>query len=161
MFDMLVLAFQTDQTRVATFMLAHEGSNRPMPFLGIAEGHHNLSHHNDRAEMVEKVAVIDRWYIEQFADFLRKLKNVPDVDGRPLLHNAMVLYGSGISDGNKHWHTNLPILLAGAGGGSLQPGRYVRSDATPIANLYLSLADRMGCEALRSHGDATGRLTGI
>jgi hypothetical protein len=161
MFDMLVLAFQTDQTRVATFMLAHEGSNRPMPFLGIAEGHHNLSHHNDRAEMVEKVAAIDRWYVEQFARFLRKLKNVPDVDGRPLLHNAMVVYGSGISDGNKHWHTNLPILLAGAGGGSLEPGRYVRSDTTPIANLYLSLADRMGCTALPSHGDSTGRLTGI
>jgi hypothetical protein len=161
MFDMLVLAFQTDQTRVATLMLAYEGSNRPMPFLGIAEGHHQLSHHNNKTDMVDKVKKIDRWYVQQFAEFLRKLNTVQDVDGQSLLHNSMVLYGSGISDGNKHWHTNLPLLLAGSGGGSLRPSRYVRTKETPITNLYLSLADRMGCQKLPSHGDSTGRLVGI
>lgn len=161
MFDMLVLAFQADQTRVATLMLAHEGSNRPMPFLGIAEGHHELSHHSNKADMVAKVQKIDRWYVEQFADFLRKLRAVRDADGRSLLHNSMVLYGSGISDGNKHWHTNLPLLLAGSGGGALTPGRYVRAPGTPVTNLYLGLADRMGCRNLPSHGDSTGRLSGI
>jgi hypothetical protein len=161
MFDMMVLAFQTDQTRVATLMLAYEGSNRPMPFLGIAEGHHELSHHNNKADKVDKVKKIDRWYVQQFAEFLRKLDAVRDVDGHSLLHNSMVLYGSGISDGNKHWHTNLPVLLAGSGGGSLTPGRHVRAKETPITNLYLSLADRMGCRNLKSHGDSTGRLDGI
>jgi hypothetical protein len=161
MFDMMVLAFHTDQTRVATLMLAYEGSNRPMPFLGIAEGHHELSHHNNKPDKVEKIKKIDRWYVQQFAEFLRKLNTIQDVDGHSLLHNSMVLYGSGISDGNKHWHTNLPLLLAGSGGGSLSPGRYVRSKETPITNLYLSLADRMGCQNLKSHGDSTGRLVGI
>ena len=161
MFDMLVLAFQTDQTRVATLMLAYEGSNRPMPFLGIAEGHHELSHHNNKSDMIDKVKKIDHWYVQQFAEFLRKLATVQDVDGQSLLHNSMVLYGSGISDGNKHWHTNLPLVLAGSGGGSLSPGRHVRTKETPVTNLYLSLADRMGCQNLASHGDSTGRLVGI
>lgn len=161
MFDMLVLAFQTDQTRVATLMLAHEGSNRPMPFLGIAEGHHELSHHNNKPEAIEKVKQIDRWYVEQFAAFLRKLSEVRDADGTSVLHNSMVLYGSGISDGNKHWHTNLPILLAGTGGGTLTPNRYQSFENRPVTNLYLSLADRMGCRDLVSHGDSTGKLSGL
>jgi len=161
MYDMLVLAFQSDQTRVATLMLAHEGSNRPMPFLGIAEGHHELSHHNNRAEAVEKVKQIDRWYVQQFSAFLRKLSELRDSDGKSLLHNSMILYGSGISDGNRHWHTNLPILLAGAGGGSLAPGRYHSIGTQPVTNLYLSLADRMGCGGVTSHGDSTGPLAGL
>ncbi|MEZ6154032.1 MAG: DUF1552 domain-containing protein [Pirellulaceae bacterium] len=145
MFDMLLLAFQTDQTRIATLMLAHEASNRPMPFLNIAEGHHQLSHHNNNPDAVNKVKTIDHWYVQQFARFLQRMNDVRDLDGQSLLHNSMILYGSGISDGNKHWHTNLPILLAGSGGGTLSPGRYVRSAQTPITNCYLSLADRMGC----------------
>jgi hypothetical protein len=160
MFDMLLLAFQTDQTRIATLMLAHEASNRPMPFLNIAEGHHQLSHHNNNPDAVNKVKTIDHWYVQQFARFLQRMNDVRDLDGQSLLHNSMILYGSGISDGNKHWHTNLPILLAGSGGGTLSPGRYVRSAQTPITNCYLSLADRMGC-SLEAHGDSTGRIAGI
>ena len=161
MFEMLVLAFQTDQTRIATMMLAHEASNRPMPFLGISEGHHQLSHHNNKSDAIEKVKKIDYWYMQHFAQFLRRLHEVTDFNGQSVLHNSMILYGSGISDGNKHWHTNLPVMLAGSGGGTLTPGQYVRSAETPITNLYLSLADRMGCDDLRSHGDSTGRLPGI
>jgi hypothetical protein len=161
MFDMLVLAFQADQTRVATLMLAHEGSNRPMPFLGIAEGHHELSHHNNKAEAIEKVKQIDRWYVQQFSAFLRKLSELRDSDGTSLLHNSMVLYGSGISDGNRHWHTNLPIVLAGSGGGTLTPNRYHSVGVQPVTNLYLGLADRMGCRGVTSHGDSTGPLAGL
>jgi hypothetical protein len=161
MYDMIVLAFQTDQTRVSTFMLAHEGSNRSMPFLNIAEGHHTLSHHNNREEVIEKVKLIDRWYAQQFAGFLRKLGNVQDIDGNSLLHNSMICYGSGISDGNAHLHSNLPVLLAGAAGGTLRSGCYIRSDSTPIANLYLSMAKRMGCRTVTSHGDSTGQLSQI
>jgi len=158
MFEMLVLAFQSDQTRVATMLLAREGSNRPMPDLGIAEGHHMLSHHNNEEKKLEKVRQIDHWYVQQVARFLRRMKSVEDVDGRSLLDNSMILYGSGISDGNQHLHFDLPLILAGKGGGSLNPGRYTRREETPVANLYLSLADRMGCLGVNAHGDSTGHL---
>ena len=122
MFDMMVLAFQTDSTRIATFLLANEGSNRTFPEIGISEGHHNLSHHFGKKEMMEKIGSIDLWYIQQFAKFLEKLDSIKDVDGHSILHNSMIVYGSGNSDGNRHTHSNLPIILAGSGGGSLTPG---------------------------------------
>jgi len=161
MFDMLVLAFQTDTTRIATMLLAGEGSNRTFPELGISEGHHNLTHHKNDPDMIEKVKEIDLWYAKQLAKFLEKMERTKDVDGRSMLHNSMIVYGSGNADGNRHTHTNLPILLAGAGGGAFQPGRYVKIKPAPLTNLFLSMADRMGARGIEKHGDSTGRLEGV
>ena len=161
MFGMLLLAFQTDSTRVATFLLANEGSNRAFPEIGIPEGHHFLTHHRNQKDMIDKVAEIDLFYMQQFAGFLEKLEATKDVDGSSMLHNSMIVYGSGNSDGNRHTHVNLPIILAGGGGGTLTPGRYVKFDAKPMSNLYLSMADRLGVTRLPRFGDSTARLTGI
>jgi hypothetical protein len=161
MFDIITLAFQTDSTRVATLLLAHDGSNRSFSDIGIPEGHHDLSHHFNDTAKIEKVSQIDLWYVEQFAKFLQKLDQTKDADGQSLLHNSMVLYGSGNADGNRHTHVNLPMVLAGSGGGTLNPGRFVRHGSTPAANLFLSMADRMGLEDLRRFGDSTGRLNNI
>ena len=161
MFDMLVLAFQTDSTRVATFLLANEGSNRPFPELGIAEGHHSLTHHRNQEDMVAKVAEIDRWYLRQFARFLEKLDAIKETDGRSLLQNSMIVYGSGNADGNRHTHANLPILLAGGGGGRLTPGRYIKAGGQPMSNMFLTMADRMGLQKVDSLGDSTGRYDAI
>jgi hypothetical protein len=161
MYDLLAVAFQTDSTRVATLLLAHDGSNRSFREIGISEGHHDLSHHQGQADRIEKVAEIDRWYVTQFAKFLEKLEATKDVDGNSLLHNSMIVYGGGNADGNQHTHTNLPILLAGAGGGTLTPGRYRKLGSRPTTNLFLSLADRMGIEELDRFGDSTGRLSGV
>src|SRR5215469_2996668 len=158
MFDMMLLAFQTDSTRIATLLLASEGSNRPFPEIGIAEGHHNLSHHENQPEIIAKVKKIDFWYATQLAQFLQKMEATKEANGQSLLHNSMIVYGSGNADGNRHTHTNLPILLAGVGGGTLQTGRYLKPDATPLSNLFLSMADRMGVTGLERHGDSTGRL---
>jgi hypothetical protein len=161
MFDILVLAFQTDSTRVATLLLAHDGSNQSFSEIGIPEGHHDLSHHFEDGEKMKKVAEIDLWYAKQFAKFVEKLRDTKDVDGKSLLHNSMVLYGSGNSDGNRHTHVNLPIVLAGAGGGTLTPGRYIKHGSKPASNLFLSMADRMGVPAQERFGDSTGRLANI
>ena len=140
MFDMLILAFQTDSTRVATLMLAHDGSNRSFDQIGISEGHHDLTHHQNRPDWVEKVADIDLWYVRQFARFLEKLQATKDVDGQSLLHNSMIVYGSGNADGNRHTHDNLPVVLAGGGGGTL--------DARALRQARLQAAD----EPLPEHG---------
>jgi hypothetical protein len=161
MFDMLALAFQTDSTRVATLLLAGEGSNRTFAEIGLSEGHHNLTHHRNVQETIDKVKEIDLWYVKQLAKFLEKMDQTQDVDGQSLLHNSMIVYGSGNADGNRHTHSNLPIVLAGAGGGSLKPGRYVKTDPTPLTNLFLSMADRMGAKGVEKHGDSTGRLEAI
>jgi hypothetical protein len=161
MFDILTLAFQTDSTRVATLLLAHDGSNRPFPDIGIPEGHHDLSHHFNNEEKIRKVAEIDLWYVQQFASFLRKLEQARDADGHSLLYNSMIVYGSGNADGNRHSHDNLPIILAGAGGGTLTPGRHVRHPSVPVSNLFLSMADRMGLTRLARFGESTGRLSNV
>jgi len=161
MFDLLLLAFQTDSTRVATLLLAHDGSNRSFSEIGISEGHHELSHHLNDAAKIQKVAEIDLWYVTQFARFLKKLETTRDMDGHSLLHNSMILYGGGNSDGNRHTHVNLPLVLAGAGGGTLTPGRYLKCGGQPTTNLYLSLADRLGVQGLERFGDSTGRLANI
>jgi hypothetical protein len=159
MYDMMLLAFQTDSTRVATFLLHNEGSNRPFPEIGIAEGHHFLTHHRGKEEMVDKVAQIDLWYVKQFARFLQKMEETKDVDGRSLLHNSMIVYGSGNADGNRHTHVNLPVILAGDGGGALTSGRYVKANGVPMTNLFLELVDRLRLNRLQRFGDSTGRLT--
>lgn len=160
MFDILLLAFQTDSTRIATLLIAREGSNRSFPDIGIAEGHHNLTHHKNNEEIIEKVKVIDRWYVEQFAKFLGKMHETKDLDGQSLLHHSMILYGSGNADGNRHTHHNLPLVLAGAAGGAFKPGRYVNAGSAPLANLFLSMTDALGVE-VEKHGDSTGRLSEV
>src|SRR5437867_11715587 len=111
--------------------------------------------------MIDKVKEIDLWYVKQLARFLEKMEQTKDVDGQSLLHHSMIVYGSGNADGNRHSHTNLPILLAGNGGGRLKPGKYVKLKPTPLTNLFLSMADRMDARGLEKHGDSTGRLEEI
>ena len=159
MYSMMLLAFQTDTTRIATFLLAGDGNNRPFSDIGIAEGHHHLSHHQNDKEMVEKVGEIDLWYMKQFAWFLKKMEETKDLDGNSLLHNSMIIYGCGNSDGNRHTHHNLPIVLAGKGGGTLEAGRYVKAGGQPMSNLFLTMADRMGVKNLERFGDSTKPLT--
>ncbi len=159
MYDMMVLAFQTDSTRVATFLLHNEGSNRPFPEIGIAEGHHYLTHHRGKEEMVDKVAQIDLWYVTQFARFLQKMEQTKDVDGQSLLHNSMIVYGSGNADGNRHTHVNLPVILAGNGGGALSTSRYVKAGGVPMTNMFVEMVDRLRLNRLERFGDSTGRLT--
>jgi hypothetical protein len=161
MFDMLVLAFQTDATRVASFLVAHDGSNMSFEHIGITEGHHDLSHHRNRPDWVEKVVKIEVWYAEQFARFLERLASTEDGDGNSILFNSMIVYGSGCADGNSHTHTNLPFLLAGSGGGTLTPGRYVKFGSKPATNLFLDVADRFGVKRIERFGDSTGRLNNI
>jgi hypothetical protein len=155
--DIMLLAFQTDSTRVATFVLGHDGDNRSFSEIGITEGHHDLSHHQNNPERVEKVAQIDRWYAEQFGRFLARMDAIPDVDGHSILHNSRIVYGSGNADGNRHTHENLPVLLAGEGGGVFHGGRYVQYGAKPLSNLFLNLADSAGVP-LDRFGDSTGIL---
>jgi hypothetical protein len=158
MYDLLALAFQTDSTRVVSFAVAPEGANRPMPHLDIAEGYHFLTHHAGNREKIRKVAKIERWYMEQFARFLAKLDAMKEADGTSVLDNSMIVYGCAIGDGNRHNHDDLPVVLAGGGGGSLRPGRHLKARrATPMTNLFVSLLGRMGVKAERV-GDSTGRL---
>ena len=160
MYDLMAVAFQTDTTRVSTFIIAHDGSNRPYPFIGVSEGHHDLSHHGGNEEKKQKIAKINRFHVEQFAYFLGKLKSVKEGEGT-LLDNCMVVYGSGISDGNRHNHENLPVLMAGRARGTIDTGRHVRYDQeVPMCNLFLSMLDRMGV-TVDYHGDSTGRLGGL
>jgi hypothetical protein len=162
MFDMLHLAFQTDNTRVASFMIAGDGNNRDFAEIGVNDGHHNLSHHGGKQDWIEKVEKIDLWYVTQLAYFLEKMEATKDVDGNSLLHNSQIVYGSGNSDGNRHTHTNLPIILAGRAGGTLTPGRYTRFNDEPVTNLYLSMMDRIGgAQKVDRFGDSTGRLATI
>jgi hypothetical protein len=157
MFDLLALAFQTDTTRVSSFILAHDGSNRPYPFIDVAEGHHDLSHHGNDETKKKKLAKINRFHITQLAYFLEKLKSIPEGDGT-LLDNSMIVYGSGIGDGNAHNHDNLPVLLAGKGGGTIQTGRHIRfQKETPMANLFVSMLERIGAPVQRL-GDSSGQL---
>ncbi len=159
-FELMALAFETDTTRISSFMLAHDGSNRSFPELGINSGHHELSHHRKNADHLKKIAQIDLFYTKQLAKFLQRLKDTKEGEGN-LLDHSMIVYGSGIADGDRHSHNDLPVILAGRGNGQLKPGRLIESaEGTPMTNLYLSLLDKMGVEAERI-GDSTGRLSGI
>lgn len=160
MADLLALAFQTDVTRISTFVLANEGSNRSYREIGVSDGHHDLSHHGNNREKLEKIRQINTFHMEQFAYFLAKLKDTREGDGN-LLDNSMIMYGSGNGDGNRHNHDDLPILLVGKGGGTISTGRHVRySRNTPLCNLFLSMLERVGVEVPR-FGDSTGRLSGL
>jgi hypothetical protein len=158
MMDMLVLAFQTDSTRIGTFLLAHDGSNRSFREVGVSEGHHYLSHHQDDPDKLEKIAKIDHFYTQQLAYFLGKMKTTADATGKSLLHNSMVVYCSGLYDGNRHQHNNLPVIVAGKAGGAFQPGRHVKFPSdVPMNNLYLNMLSQMGVKTER-FGDSTGLL---
>ena len=161
MADMMILAFQTDATRIATFMLAHDGSNRSFPEIGVGDGHHNLSHHQGKEENLEKIARIYRFYGEQFAYVLARMRDIREENGRSLLDNSMVLYTSGLSDGNRHNHNDLPVIMAGSAGGRLTTGRnLVLGEDRPMSNLYLTMLDLMGAPQ-DGFGDSTGRLDAV
>ena len=158
--DLMTLAFQTDTTRICTFVFANEFSGASYPYAGINDSHHHVSHHGDNAAHVAGCTRINLHMLEQFAHLLRRLKETREGEGT-LLDSCMIAYGSGNSDGNQHSKSNLPILLAGRGGGSLRPGRHIRvTRETPLANLWLSLLDRMDARVER-FGDSTGRLSGL
>ena len=158
MFDMMVLAFKTDSTRVSSFLMAHDGSNRAFSEIGVNDGHHNISHHQGSKDNLEKIAKIDEFYLSQLSYFLDKMKATEDVDGKSLLHNSMIVYGSGISDGNRHNHDDLPIILAGHGGGAFKPGRHNElGENVPLSNLYLRMLKEFGVDEKR-FGDSTGVL---
>jgi hypothetical protein len=158
--DMIVLAFQGDVTRIATFMFAREGSNRNYREVDVADGHHDLSHHQGRPEKLEKIGRIDRFHVSLYAYLVERLDSILEGDGT-LLDNCMVVFGGGINDGNRHNNENLPVVLAGSGGGSIDTGRFVRYPyETPMCNLFLSMLDRMGVHE-EFFGDGTGRLRGL
>lgn len=160
MMDLMALAFQTDTTRVVTCMLANEGSNRAYRNLGISRGHHELSHHQNNADNLRQIRDINRFHIQQFAYLINKLKSIPDGDGT-LLDNSMLLYGGALADGDRHEHENLPLIMAGRGGGSILTGRHIRyASETPMCNLLLSMLHRAGVNVPR-HGDSTGLLRGL
>jgi hypothetical protein len=156
--DLMVLAFQTDTTRVSTFVFANEGSNRSYGFIGVPDGHHDLSHHESKEEKLEKIRKINRFHVEQFAYIVGRMKEIKEGEGT-LLDNSMIVYGSGIGDGNRHNHDDLPVVMAGRAGGSIDTGRHIKyENGTPMTNLYLSMLDRMHAE-VESLGDSSGRLS--
>jgi hypothetical protein len=157
MLDILVLAYQTDTTRVASFMFSHEKSGRAYPEIGAPGSHHSTSHHNNKPENLAELTRINTHHITLFARMLAHMREVKEGAGT-LLDNVILLYGSGISDGNKHNHDDLPILLAGGAGGTLAGGRHLAyAKKTPICNLYLDMLARAGVPVER-FGDSTGRL---
>ncbi|MDE2127947.1 MAG: DUF1552 domain-containing protein [Armatimonadetes bacterium] len=157
MADMMHMAFRADLTRVCTFMVANDGNNRSYPEAGVPEGHHDMSHHGGDPVKQDKIRRINRFHMEQFAYLLGKLQATEEAGGS-LLDNCMIVYGAGISDGNAHNHDNLPILLAGRGGGTIRSGRHVvYTDGTPMTNLFLCLLDRLGIGEDKV-GDSSGRL---
>lgn len=158
MMDMLVLAFESDSTRVVSFLLAHDGSNRSFREIGVPGGHHSISHHRNDPISLKKLAKIDYFYSQQFAYFIEALRSKKDADGKSLLHNSTIVWGSGLEDPDRHVHERLPIVVAGQGGGTMETGRHLFAPtSTPMSNLYLSLADRIGLTEER-FGDSTGRL---
>lgn len=156
MCDLMILGFQTRSTPVATLMFASEASGRTFPTLGITEGHHSLSHHENRADKLAQIRKIDEFYIRQFAYLVDRMKNTPEGEGT-LLDNSLLVYGSGIRDGDRHDHVDLPVILAGRAGGRVQTGRFLKVSDQPMTNLYLSLLDMHGIQADRV-GDSTARL---
>jgi len=181
MFDMMALAYRSDLTRVSSFLLAHDGSNRSFREIGVPEGHHSLSHHRDDQIKKRKLSRIDRFYCEQFAHFMTRLSEFKETDGSRLLDHCMILYGGGISDGNRHRHVDLPVLLAGGAAHGLKTGRHHdfssrRSTLTkgekeeidrskegvgiPMANLHLGLLSKMGVPA-ENLGDSTGKAENL
>ncbi len=160
MFDLQLLAYQADITRVITFQMARETSNRCYPEIGVADPHHPLSHHGDNPAKIERMSKINAFHVSLFAEYLEKLENTPEGNGS-LLDSVLILYGSGIGNPNVHNHTNLPIIVAGGAAGGMKGNRHIRyAKPTPLANLHLSLLDKAGVR-LDSFGDSTGRIDNL
>ncbi len=158
--DLMALAFQTDVTRICSFVIDSEGSNRSYPEIGINSAHHDLSHHNNRDDMVRSILRIEHHHVTQLAYILQRLKDIREGEGT-LLDNCMIAYGCALGDGNRHDHFDLPIILAGKGGGSIRTGRHIRyPQNTPLTNLWLAMLDRAGAATPRL-GDSTGLLNGL
>ena len=155
--DLEVLAFQTDTTRVVSLMMAREGSNRPYRSIGISDGHHNMTHHQNDPDKIAKTTKINEIHVKMFAYLVEKLKATPDGEGT-LLDNSMIMYGSSISDGNLHTHHDLPIVVAGGGAGQVKGNRHViYPKETPLNNLLLTMLETAGVPA-EKFGDATDKL---
>ena len=154
MFDLQLIAFQTDTTRIITMMMGREGSMRTYPEIGVPDPHHPLTHHRNNTDWIERVTKINTMHTELFAGFLRKMKETPDGDGS-LLDHSMIIYGSGLSDGNRHTHEDLPVLLVGRGGNFAMSRHVVYPKDTPMTNLFLTLLDRVGVQPEKI-GDSTG-----
>ena len=155
--DLMVLAFQTDTTRVSTFMFANEGSNRSYKSVGVSDGHHEMSHHQRNPEKLEALRKINTFHTSQLAYILEKMNSIKEGD-KTLLENSMVLYGAGICDGDRHNHDDLPLLLAGKAGGKISSGKHLKfTNGTPMSNLFLSMSDKLGIP-LENIGDSTGKL---
>ncbi|MBZ4412640.1 DUF1552 domain-containing protein [Myxococcus sp. XM-1-1-1] len=162
MMDLIVLAFQCDLTRVATFMLANARSNKVYGFLGLSGGHHAYSHHQFVPANFDALSRIDRWEVEQYAYLVRRLKESRDASGASLLDSSMVYFTSELEDGNGHIHRNLPVLIAGRCGGAVGTNRHLRATGLPIANLYISMMRAMGVPGITTFGsDGTGELPGF
>ncbi|MFL3659858.1 MAG: DUF1552 domain-containing protein, partial [Opitutales bacterium] len=160
MFDLQLLAYQGDITRVTTFQIARETSNRSYPEIGISDPHHPLSHHGDNPEKIEKMSKINAFHVSLFAEYLERLKNTPEGNGS-LLDNVLLLYGSGIGNPNVHNHSNLPIIVAGGAAGGMKGNRHIRyKEPKPLANLHLSLLDKVGVK-IDQFGDSTGKIDGL
>ena len=161
MMDLQVIAWQTDMTRVASFMLGRDGSNRPYREIGIPDGHHSISHHQNDPERVEKLIKIDELHVAMFAYLLKRLQETPDGDGT-LLDHSLIVFGSSLSESNIHTHDDLPIVLAGTANGRLKGDRHlVYAKETPLNNLFLNMFDLAGLPQINGFGDSTGRLTDL
>ncbi len=160
MTDMMILAFKADVTRISTMIVGREGSVRAYPEIGVADGHHPLTHHQNNMEMLAKVRQINELHTRLFAEFLIKMKNTKEGDSN-LLDQSLIVYGSGLSDGNVHTHDQLPTMLAGNGGGFVTPGRHIiYQRETPVTNLFATMVERVGVRP-EHVGDSTGRLADL
>ena len=157
MFDLQLLAFQGDVTRVVSFQLAREASTRTYPEIGVADPHHPITHHGNNPAKLEKVAKINRYHVSLFADFLKRMSEIPEGDGT-LLDHSLYLYGSGMGDPDAHDHSNLPIVVAGGAAGNMRGGRHIRfKDPEPLSNLHLTLLNKVGVP-LETFSDSTGTV---
>ena len=157
MMDLLALAYQTDLTRISTFMLAREVSGRAYPEIGVPDSHHPLSHHQDEPAKLNRLHLINEYHFQQFAYLVAKLDAIPEGDGS-MLDSTLFLYGTGISDSNTHFHDDLPIALVGGKSAGINGGRYVRyPEDTPLANLHVTILEKLGTP-VEAFGDSTGRL---
>jgi hypothetical protein len=160
MTDMLTVALQADLSRIFTFLVTREGTSRAYREIGIADGHHPLTHHLNKPELMEKVSQINTYHVKQFSGWVEKLKSIREGDSS-LLDNSMIIYGAGLCDGNRHNHEDLPTLMVGRGGGYVKPGRrMVFRKETPMSNLFVTMMDRMGVQ-VDYFADSTGRVNGL
>jgi hypothetical protein len=158
MTDLMVLAWQTDMTRVCTFQIGHEMSGRAYPEIGFGDSHHSVTHHHGEPDKIAKTVQINTFHTKMLAYYLDKLRSTPDGDGS-LLDHAMILYGGALSDGNLHLYTDLPLLLVAGGVGGIKGGRHIRyTNRTPMTNLLLTMLDKANVPRVDKLGDSTGRL---